>query len=428
MSTMQPILELSDCVAPLLKGRRILLGITGSVAAYKALPLIRLLRKSGAEVRVVITKAGQKFVTPVSVEALSDSPAYTSAWTPPKGHKSANHQLHIELARWAEMMVIAPASAGFLARAAHGLAQDLLSTELLAFNGPVLLAPAMNPSMYRHPATQRNIGLLKDFGHQVMSPKHGDTACGEIGVGRLPEPEEILVEVASCLRPKLPNHFPRVGISLGATRSAIDPVRYLTNHSSGIMGVALAWAAWRSGREVTLLKGFIDPRLPLPPCKQIFDVCTADEMFLAAKEVWPHHLDFWIASAAVLDWDIKNPANTKIKKDKAEAPQLQWKLNPDILAYVGSCKRPDQRILGFAAETEFDLKKVQNKLKSKNCDAIFCNLVGNVASGNGPNAFGNIENEGFWIQPENHWNAPRVVKRAPKLELAQQLIQWTLTE
>jgi phosphopantothenoylcysteine decarboxylase/phosphopantothenate--cysteine ligase len=450
MLPIQPLLEITDCVHPLLRGKKILVGITGSVAAYKALPLIRLLRKAGAEVRVIVTRSGLKFVTRNAIEALSNTPVYTSAWmrndaTPSRAKKakrepidadtanstpspvSATGSIHIDLARWADAMVIAPATANFMARVASGLASDLLSTELLAFRGPVLIAPAMNPSMFSHPATQANLSRLREFGYRVLQPEAGLTACGETGVGRLPDPESLLIEIGSCFRPKSVSSHPRVGITLGATQSPLDPVRYITNHSSGLMGAALAWAAWQSGREVTLLKGVIDPRVPLPPCNKVFEVTTASEMAHAAKEVWPDHLDLWIAAAAVLDWDVANPMTHKIKKEAKTEPELRWKLNPDILAYVGKSKRPGQKILGFAAETDWAIEKARAKLLAKNCDGLFCNLVGQPAGSDRPSAFGSTENEGYWLTSKDSAKEATQVPRLPKLHLAQKLIEWTLS-
>lgn len=450
MLPIQPLLEITDCVHPLVRGKKILLGITGSVAAYKALPLIRLLRKAGAEVRVIVTRSGLKFVTCNAIEALSNTSVYTSAWMRNDGTSSrtkrvklealadqrddstpspvsATGSVHIDLARWADLMVVAPATANFMARVANGFASDLLSTELLAFRGPVLIAPAMNPSMFSHPATQANISRLREFGYRVLQPDAGLTACGEKGVGRLPEPESLLVEIGSCFRPKTVSSHQRVGITLGATQSSLDPVRYITNHSSGLMGAALAWAAWQSGREVTLLKGVIDPRVPLPPCQKIFEVTTASEMAHAAKEVWPDHLDLWIAAAAVLDWDIANPLPQKIKKEAKKEPDLHWKLNPDILAYVGKSKRPGQKILGFAAETDWVIEKARAKLLAKNCDALFCNLVGKPTGSHRPSAFGSTENEGYWLTSKDPAKEATQVPRLPKLHLAQKLIEWTLS-
>lgn len=370
-----------DNLENVLAGKKILLCVTGSIAAFKACDIIRYLRECGAVVRVVLTDSAQKFVTKVTMETLSGQTAFTSLW-----NDGAQGTHHIDAARWADLALVAPASANSIAKLALGLADDLMSTELLAFTGPVLVAPAMNPAMYAHPAVQANLRALESRGVRLLGPCSGITSCGEEGLGRMIEPEAIVEQVAQSFYAKATGKH--VLITLGPTRSAIDPVRYLTNRSSGLMGAALAWAAVARGHKVTAICGPMEAALP--SAAQVIRVTTAQEMAEAALSRWAQ-CDIFLSAAAVLDWDIKSPQPQKMKK-QAGAPALELKANVDILATISKQKRADQFVLGFAAETEKPIEHALEKLKAKGCDAIFANDVSKPHLG-----FESQLNAGWWI-------------------------------
>jgi phosphopantothenoylcysteine decarboxylase/phosphopantothenate--cysteine ligase len=314
---------------------------------------------------------------------------------------------HIDTARWADAILIAPASAHFIGKMANGLADDLLSTEILAFQGPVLVAPAMNPAMFAHPAVQENIRKLNSYGIRWVGPTQGMTACGEEGLGRMIEPDSIVEELATVFFQ--PPKKQKVVITLGPTHSMLDPVRYLTNRSSGLMGAALCWAALEQGYEVTAICGPSDA--PLPEKCQIIRVETAEEMANAALHHW-ESTHIFIGAAAVLDWDVANPSNHKLKKE-AGIPYLQFKQNPDILAAIGDDKRPNQFVLGFAAETEDPITYGKRKLISKKCDAIFANDVSIQGQG-----FESERNGGWWItKPDQVLQ----IETGPKALIARQI-------
>ncbi len=385
-----------------LHNHRILLGVTGGVAAYKAAELTRRFVKEGATVRVVMTEAATAFVTPMTFQALSGNPVRTALFDP--AHEAAMG--HIELARWPELIVIAPASADFLARLAHGLADDLLATLCLASAAPVIAAPAMNQQMWRHPATQGNLAQLRERGVELVGPAEGDQACGDIGPGRMSEPDEILAVVQ--------RHFTtgalvgkRVLITAGPTREPIDPVRYLSNRSSGKMGFAIARAAIAAGAQVTVVCGPVT--LELPDGVTRLDVETAAEMHTCVLD----HLasqDIFIATAAVADYRPAEVHTTKIKKNSASM-QLSLVRNPDILATVAA-RRPRPFCVGFAAETH-DLEHfAREKLRHKNLDMVVANPV------NDGLGFGRDDNtlHVFWPGGE------RLLPRATKDKLARDLI------
>lgn len=387
-----------------LKNRRILLGISGSIAAFKACDIIRHLRACGAEVRVVLTESAQKFVTQTTLETLSGNPVSQSLWN--DGH--GTH--HIDVARWAEVALIAPASANTIAKMALGLGSDVLSTELLAFRGPLLVAPAMNPAMFSHPAVQSNLSLLKSRGAKIIGPDVGATACGELGEGRMIEPDQIVEHVAESFV-ELPRKK-HLLITLGPTRSALDPVRYITNRSSGLMGASLAWAAALRGYNVTAIAGPISESVCLPRSANVIQVDTAEKMFDAAKAHFSK-CDIFISAAAVLDWDVVNPAPQKLKKESNIPLSIEFKKNPDILAELSKLKRADQFVLGFAAETEEPLLAAQRKLSLKNCDAIFANDVSRPDQG-----FESQSNAGWWITTHH----TSEIHSVPKPDLAHILI------
>jgi phosphopantothenoylcysteine decarboxylase/phosphopantothenate--cysteine ligase len=375
-----------------LEGKKILLGITGSIAAFKACDLVRLLKECGAQVRVVLSQGAENFVTKTTLETLSGAPVLTGFWNHSNSSQTDLSQIgthHIETARWADLILVAPATAHFIAKAANGFADDLLSTELLAFRGPVLVVPAMNPAMFAHPAVQANIQKILTFGTtQILGPTAGKTACGEEGLGRMIEPEEILQLVASSFFQK--SNGLKALITLGPTRSSIDPVRYISNRSSGLMGASLCWAALQAGYQVKAICGPSHAALPTTLGMEVIQVNTAREMNDAVLEAWPH-ADVYIGAAAVLDWEIKNPSMEKLKKNEG-LNSLEFEKNPDILSLVSQNKRSNQFVLGFAAETENVLKNAKLKLNQKKCDAIFVNDVSKSIAG-----FESDLNSGWWL-------------------------------
>jgi phosphopantothenoylcysteine decarboxylase/phosphopantothenate--cysteine ligase len=390
-------------LAPALKGRRVLLCISGSIAAYKCCELVRALRECGAEVRVALTESAEKFVTRVTLETLSGQPVYHSLWEGGTG----TH--HIEAARWAELALVAPATANTIAKLALGLADDLVTTELLAYRGPQLLAPAMNPSMFSHPAVQANLETLRARGWKILGPAAGATACGEEGLGRMLEPEELLMEAARALR--APSSGRRALITLGPTRSSLDPVRYLTNRSSGLMGAALAWAAAERGYDVTAICG--PTEAPLPPGIKVMRVSTAAQMASAAQAAFAES-SLFISAAAVLDWEVANPSAAKLKKlEGAPAPKLELERSPDVLATLAAKKGSGQFILGFAAETENAVENARGKLSAKNCDAVFANDVSKEGQG-----FEVSRNAGWWVSPAGVTE----LKAQPKALLARNIL------
>ncbi len=348
-------------------GKRVLLGVTGGIAAYKSCELVRLLGREGARVRVVLTESATRFVTPLTFQALSGNPVRVDLFD--EAHESAMG--HIELARWAEQLVVAPATADFIARLAHGHADDLLTTLCLASEAPLLIAPAMNHRMWLHPATRENVALLESRGVEFVGPEAGEQACGESGPGRMSEPEEILGRILSG-----PGLFAgrRVMVTAGPTREPLDPVRYLSNRSSGKMGFALAHAFAREGAEVTLVTGPVS--LPTPAGVQRVDVETALEMREAVLDAVSGQ-DLFVGCAAVADYRPERREDTKIKKS-SDILELRMRRNPDILAEVAAL--PDGPFtVGFAAETGGLLQYARRKLEVKGVDMIAANRVGEGA-------------------------------------------------
>ena len=364
---------------------RILLIIGGGIAAYKSIELVRLLRKAGYVVRCVITRAGEQFVTPLTLAALSENKVYTSLFD----LKDEVEMGHIQLSREADLVVVAPATADLLAKMAAGIADDLATTLLLATDKPVLAAPAMNVRMWLHPATQRNIATLRGDGITVMAPDEGEMACGEYGPGRLPEPAAIKAAIDAALAsapPLVPltgqpdfapaAHRPlfgrRILITAGPTHEPIDPVRYIANRSSGKQGFAIAAAAAEAGAEVLLIAGPVP--LPTPPGVIRVDVETAVEMAAEVEAGLP--VDAAIMVAAVADWRAANPAGQKIKKDgSGVVPPLALAENPDILASLAKSPKRPPLLVGFAAETNDVIAHAQAKLARKGCDWIVANDV-----------------------------------------------------
>ena len=349
-----------------LTGKKVLLGITGGVAAYKAAELVRLLVKDGADVRVAMTEAGARFITPVTMQALSGQPVWTDLWDA----RVADNMGHIELSRDRDLVVVAPASADFIAKLANGFADDLLSTLCLARRCPLLLAPAMNVEMWQSAATRRNVKKLREDGVELAGPAAGEQACGETGMGRMLEPREIFAAIGRLLGPKRLKGK-RVLVTAGPTQEPVDPVRMLTNASSGKMGYAVARAAHEAGAQVTLISGPV--ALDAPAGVARIDVHTAQEMFYAVKKA-AGACDVFISVAAVSDYRVKSPAAQKIKKSNGAGMTLELVENPDILAWVAGLKNPPFCV-GFAAESEKLEQNDRAKRAKKNVPLLAANLA-----------------------------------------------------
>lgn len=351
-----------------MQGKRILLGVTGGIAAYKSPDLVRRLRERGAEVQVVMTKAAGEFITAMTFQAVSGRPVRTDLWDPAAEAAMG----HIELARWADLVVIAPATAGFIARLATGQADDLLTTLCLATEAPIAVAPAMNRIMWAKDATKANVATLERRRVTVLGPGSGDQACGEVGEGRMLEPLEIIAGLDPLLVPTGPLSGKRVLITAGPTRERIDPVRFISNRSSGKMGFAVAQAARNAGAEVVLVSGPVS--LPTPPGVRRLDCESAVDMLNAVmKEIGS--VDIFISTAAVADYKPARPADQKIKK-ASDRMDLEMERTIDILATVAAGPNRPALVVGFAAETESVEQNARTKLVKKNLDMIAANEVG----------------------------------------------------
>ena len=346
-------------------GKRIVLGVTGGISAYKAAFLVRLLRKNGANVRVVMTQSATKFVTPLTFQALSAKPVHTELLD----LNTETAMGHIELAKWADLILIAPASANFIARYANGFAEDLLSTLCLATDSPVIIAPAMNQQMWRNQATQENLERINARGITVVGPTAGVQACGDDGPGRMLEPEEIVGHTANMFQTNILTGS-RLLVTAGPTREAIDPVRFLSNRSSGRMGYAVATAAAEAGADVTLISGPVD--LAAIGIEKVIHVTSAEEMQESVMQRI-NNIDIFISAAAVADYRVQKISEQKIKKSD-DTYELIMQKNPDILAEVSALYDAPFTV-GFAAETENLELNAQTKLHLKNLDMIAANQV-----------------------------------------------------
>lgn len=354
----------------MLTGKNITLGVAGGIAAYKAVELVSGLTKKGAQVKVIMTESAQKFVQPLTFSALSNHGVFTDMFD--SGHSGVTH---IELAQKADLLVVAPATANIIAKAATGIADDLLSTVILAANCPVLMSPAMNTLMYQNPVVQHNITKLCQLGYQFIGPNSGKLACGVSGPGRMSEPAEILAAIEEFFNPGDMQGI-NVLVSAGPTREPIDPVRYITNRSSGKMGYSIAQAAARRGANVALVSGPVN--LPPPADVQLVKVETAQQMYHAMLEHFPS-ADVVIKSAAVADYRPKHVQKEKIKK-QTDQLVLEMEKNPDILARLGQLKQ-HQLLVGFAAETENLEVYAKAKLQAKNLDLLVANNVSAPGAG-----------------------------------------------
>ena len=354
--------------------KHIVIGISGGIAAYKTLTLIRLFKKSGYEVRVTATRNALQFVTPLTIETLSENRLYTDMF-------DTNRTLeveHISMAEWADALVVAPATANIIAKLAHGIADDALSTLFLAVRKPVFIAPAMNTNMYENPAVQQNIDSLRERGCLILAPNEGFLACGTSGSGRMQEPEEIFETVDEKLENDHSLQGKNVMITAGPTYEPIDPVRFIGNHSSGLMGFCLAEAAARKGAQVSLVTG---PSHCIAHHRNItrHDVKTAEEMYQRCMKLVENQ-DIIIMSAAVADFTPAHVAPEKIKKENAQLT-LELVKTKDILASVGKIKRDNQLLIGFALETENEIENARKKLHNKNADLIVLNSLRTKGAG-----------------------------------------------
>lgn len=384
-----------------LANKRILLGLTGGIAAYKSAELVRELQRDGADVQVVMTEAATHFITPVTMQALSGKPVFTGMWD----NRVANGMPHIELSRDRDLIVVAPATADFMAKLVHGTADDLLATLCLARECPLLVAPAMNRQMWENPATQRNVSQLREDGIGVLGPDAGDQACGEVGMGRMLEPADLVREISAWFQPKVLAGT-KVLLTAGPTFEAIDPVRGITNRSSGKMGYAIARAAIEAGASVTLVSGpsAIEP----PPAARLIRIETAQQM-LDAVNAQVSGADIFIGVAAVSDYQVKNRSSRKLKKENG-IPELELIPTPDIIQAVANRPNPPFCV-GFAAESEDLEKNGQAKRQRKKLPLLAANLA--------QSAIGSDDNELLLIDDDG----THKLARAPKLDQARALVR-----
>ncbi|MFC0524084.1 bifunctional phosphopantothenoylcysteine decarboxylase/phosphopantothenate--cysteine ligase CoaBC [Pontibacillus salicampi] len=355
-----------------LRGKKVVLGVSGGIAAYKACALTSKLVQAGANVTVIMTDSAQEFVTPLTFQALSRNPVYTDTFD----EKIPEQIAHIDVADWADLIVLAPATANLLGKLANGIADDMLSTTLLASEAPVYVAPAMNVHMYAHPAVQRNLLQLEQDGYQFIEPGEGYLACGYVGKGRLEEPETIVRVIEEQLNKRTTFHKKRILITAGPTKEKVDPVRYFTNHSSGKMGYAIARQAVQLGAEVTLISG--PANLEVPAGVKHISVESAADMYDAVMEAYPNQ-DVVIKAAAVADYRPKHPFNEKLKK-QGDNLVLELERTKDILQTLGE-KKKHQFLVGFAAETTKPLEYGKQKLEKKRLDAIVINNITEAGAG-----------------------------------------------
>ncbi|WP_417690524.1 bifunctional phosphopantothenoylcysteine decarboxylase/phosphopantothenate--cysteine ligase CoaBC [Pseudidiomarina sp.] len=402
---------MTESLSTALSGRHVLVAVSGGIAAYKSPDLVRRLRDVGAIVRVVMTKGAHAFITPLSLQAVSGHPVHDDLLDPAAEAAMG----HIELAKWADVILIAPASANTVARLANGFADDLLSTLCLATTAPIMVAPAMNQQMWSAPAVQDNINRLHALGVHVIEPASGSQACGDIGAGRMPEPIAVRDAVVALLAPKdSPLRGLNILITAGPTREAIDPVRYLSNHSSGKMGYALAAQAQRLGANVTLVSG--PTQLSAPNGVNLIAVESAQQM-LEAVEAHVADTAIFIACAAVADYRLAAVAIDKIKKN-ADTMQLELVKNPDILATIANRPQPPMCV-GFAAETQDVAHYAADKLKRKKLALIAANDVSDSSIG-----FNSDENAMtlFWHNAKGELEQ-KALERAPKLTIAEAILR-----
>lgn len=358
----------------MMKGKKIVLGITGSIAAYKAAVLTRGLIKKGAEVQIVITPAGKEFITPITLSALTSKPVISEFFA----QRDGTWHSHVDLGLWADAMVIAPATASTIGKMAHGIADNMLVTTYLSMKAPVFIAPAMDLDMFAHPSTQHNLDILRSYGNHIIEPASGELASHLVGKGRMEEPEKIIEVLEAFFSRRQDLQGKKVMITAGPTYEKIDPVRFIGNYSSGKMGYALAETCAERGAEVTLVSGPVNREVIHPNIKRI-NVESAAEMYQAAVKNY-EDADAGILCAAVADFTPEVTAEQKIKREKDDLI-LRLKPTQDIAAALGKQKRPEQRLVGFALETNDEVSHAQDKLKRKNFDFIVLNSLNDKGAG-----------------------------------------------
>lgn len=359
----------------MLKGKKIILGITGSIAAYKACYIIRGLVKRGAEVQVVITPAGKEFITPITLSALTSKPVISEFFA----QRDGTWNSHVDLGLWADAMLIAPATASTIAKMANGVADNMLITTYLSAKAPVFVAPAMDLDMYAHPATQKNLEILRSYGNHIIEPATGELASHLVGKGRMEEPEQIIQVLDEYFAATDELCGKKIMITAGPTYEKIDPVRFIGNYSSGKMGFALAEECARRGADVTLITGPVELKTQHSRITPI-NVESAGEMYEAAVNAF-HEADAGILCAAVADYTPETVSDNKIKREKEEMLTLHLRATRDIAASLGAMKRDNQRLVGFALETTNEQQNAQDKLKRKNLDFIVLNSLNDKGAG-----------------------------------------------
>lgn len=359
----------------MLKGKHIILGISGGIAAYKSAYLLRLLVKAGAEVQVVMTPAAKEFITPVTMSALSGKPVVSEFFTANTGEWHS----HVDLGLWADAMIIAPATASTIAKMANGVADNMLITTYLSAKAPVFIAPAMDLDMFAHPSTTRNLELLRSYGNHIIEPASGELASHLVGKGRMEEPEVIASVLDRFFDRGMSLAGKHIMITAGPTYEKIDPVRFIGNYSSGKMGYAIAEEAASRGADVTIVSGPVALKAVNPRIK-VVDVESAREMLEACERIFPS-CDIAIMCAAVADYAPAHPADRKIKREHNDLPVIELVKNPDIAATLGAMKKPGQRLVGFALETDNEMSNALHKLKAKNLDMIVMNSLRDKGAG-----------------------------------------------
>lgn len=359
----------------MLKGKHIILGITGSIAAYKAAYIIRALVKKGAEVQVVITPAGKEFITPITLSALSSNPVISEFFS----NRDGSWHSHVDLGLWADAMLIAPATASTIGKMANGIADNMLVTTYLSCKAPVFIAPAMDLDMFAHPSTQQNLDRLRSFGNHIIEPAEGELASHLVGKGRMEEPDKIIAVLEEFFASRTVLEKKKIVITAGPTYEKIDPVRFIGNYSSGKMGFALAEACAQQGAEVTLIAGPVSLTTTHPNIQRI-DVESAEEMYQAAMTASPE-ADAGILCAAVADYRPEIQADEKIKRESKGEMMLHLVPNKDIAASLGAIKREGQVLVGFALETNNEATNAESKLKRKNLDFIVLNSLRDAGAG-----------------------------------------------
>ena len=362
----------------MLQGKHIVLGITGGIAAYKSASLTRLLVKAGAEVQVIMTPSAREFIAPLTLSTLTGKPVITEFFTANTGEWHS----HVDLGLWADAMVVAPATACTIGKMAHGVADNMLVTTYLSAKAPVFVAPAMDLDMMAHPSTTANLNLLRSYGNHIIEPASGELASHLIGKGRMEEPERIVEVLREFFSSKGQFAGKRVLVTAGPTYERIDPVRFIGNFSSGKMGYAIADALADRGAEVVLVSGPVGELKPRNPRVEVRKIESALQMLDECERVWPA-ADLAVMTAAVADYRVENRADSKIKREGNQAPELRLVENPDIAATLGASKKPGQLLIGCALETDNEAAHAANKLKRKNLDAIVLNSLRDAGAGFG---------------------------------------------